>query len=196
MNKARLWHVHELPTLCLNGDDVFQLVFGLNFPLEQEAYAAYMRLVFHAWLAPVGDESPCSVTSADVGLCRLSRVWPMDKWLAMKDEVLRPFALRDGRWVHLALLEKWTKKNSKQRVVVDSTRLPISAGLRFDVLSRCNFRCVYCGRPAPDVVLHVDHIHPVSKGGTNDRLNLTAACEDCNMGKRASVGVSHALVAE
>lgn len=32
-------------------------------------------------------------------------------------------------------------------------------------------------------MLHVDHIHPVAKGGDNDMLNLTTACYDCNGGK-------------
>jgi endogenous inhibitor of DNA gyrase (YacG/DUF329 family) len=56
--------------------------------------------------------------------------------------------------------------------------------LRFDILKRDNFTCQYCGRKAPNVILHVDHIIPSSKGGTNDRANLVTACQDCNLGKR------------
>jgi hypothetical protein len=37
----------------------------------------------------------------------------------------------------------------------------------------------------PDVVLNVEHVIPVSKGGTNDILNLVTACADCNSGKGA-----------
>lgn len=36
---------------------------------------------------------------------------------------------------------------------------------------------------APDVVLNVDHIHPVAKGGTNDITNLVTSCFECNSGK-------------
>lgn len=54
---------------------------------------------------------------------------------------------------------------------------------RFTVLNRDNFTCQYCGRCAPEVRLHVDHIHPKSKGGDNSLENLITACEDCNMGK-------------
>ena len=62
-------------------------------------------------------------------------------------------------------------------------REPIPKKLRFEILSRDNFTCRYCGQSAPDVVLHADHIKPVAKGGTNDPSNLVAACSACNGGK-------------
>ena len=62
-------------------------------------------------------------------------------------------------------------------------RKKLSKSLRFEVFKRDSFSCVYCGRSAPDVVLHVDHVVPVSKGGTNEITNLVTACSDCNLGK-------------
>lgn len=59
--------------------------------------------------------------------------------------------------------------------------------LRFEVFARDGFICQYCGSRPPDVVLEVDHIHPVSRGGTDDILNLTTSCYDCNRGKRAKI---------
>jgi hypothetical protein len=35
----------------------------------------------------------------------------------------------------------------------------------------------------PEVVLEIDHIHPVSQGGTSEILNLATSCVDCNSGK-------------
>jgi len=64
-------------------------------------------------------------------------------------------------------------------------RKSISKKLRFEVFKRDKFTCQYCGSKAPDVVLHVDHLHPVAKGGENDVLNLVTACEGCNSGKGA-----------
>lgn len=64
-------------------------------------------------------------------------------------------------------------------------RKPLSKALRFEVFKRDSFTCQYCGRSAPEVILQVDHIHPVSKGGTNDILNLITSCRDCNLGKGA-----------
>ena len=62
---------------------------------------------------------------------------------------------------------------------------PIPLGLRYSILQRDGFRCQTCGRsPAVHgVVLHVDHIMPRSKGGTNDPANLRALCAECNWGK-------------
>jgi hypothetical protein len=53
------------------------------------------------------------------------------------------------------------------------------------VFKRDSFTCQYCGKKAPDVVLHVDHINPVKLGGTNEILNLITSCVECNSGKSA-----------
>ena len=65
-----------------------------------------------------------------------------------------------------------------------SKRKALSQKIRFEVFKRDRFTCQYCGRKAPDVVLQVDHIIPVSKGGKNDIINLVTSCVDCNAGKR------------
>ena len=43
--------------------------------------------------------------------------------------------------------------------------------------------CQYCGKSSPEVVLEVDHVTPVSKGGTNEFENLITSCRECNRGK-------------
>lgn len=67
----------------------------------------------------------------------------------------------------------------------DVKRKPLSKKLRFEVFKRDLFTCQYCGRKAPDVVLHVDHIKPVSKGGKNELMNMVTSCLECNLGKGA-----------
>lgn len=62
-------------------------------------------------------------------------------------------------------------------------RKQISKKVRFEVFKRDRFTCQYCGAVAPDVILHVDHIEPVAKGGGNDILNLVTSCQNCNLGK-------------
>lgn len=69
------------------------------------------------------------------------------------------------------------------RRMATTKRKSISKKARFEVFKRDSFICQYCGAHPPSAVLHVDHIDPVSKGGTNDLDNLVTACESCNQGK-------------
>lgn len=61
--------------------------------------------------------------------------------------------------------------------------MAITKKIRFEIFKRDKFTCQYCGKSAPDVVLHIDHIHPKSKGGEDTILNLVTSCFDCNLGK-------------
>ena len=63
-------------------------------------------------------------------------------------------------------------------------RKPISAKTRLRVLDRDDYTCQICGRTVGDgVKLHIDHIKPLSKGGTNDETNLQVLCNECNLAK-------------
>ena len=62
-----------------------------------------------------------------------------------------------------------------------------SLKLRFQVFKRDNFTCQYCGRKTPEVILELEHIIPLSKGGTDELDNLTTSCFECNRGKGASL---------
>jgi 5-methylcytosine-specific restriction endonuclease McrA len=57
--------------------------------------------------------------------------------------------------------------------------------LRFQILERDGFKCRYCGRGAPEVVLHVDHRKSRKDGGADEFENLVTACFRCNIGKGA-----------
>lgn len=73
----------------------------------------------------------------------------------------------------------------------------ISLALRYRILSRDKFRCVICGAsPAKDVGvdLHVDHIHPWSRGGQNVEDNLRTLCSKCNLGKGAKLEDAQPIV--
>lgn len=66
-------------------------------------------------------------------------------------------------------------------------RNKVKLSLRFEVLQRDNFSCVYCGgTPNRGYVLHVDHVLAVSKGGKTVKENLITACVLCNWGKSDS----------
>ena len=51
--------------------------------------------------------------------------------------------------------------------------------IRERILRRDGFICVYCHEQANTV----DHVQPISKGGTDEPDNLVAACGKCNSKK-------------
>lgn len=73
--------------------------------------------------------------------------------------------------------------------------MAVSKRLRFEILRRDNHACRYCGATAPEAALTVDHVVPVTLGGTDDPKNLVAACRDCNSGK-SSVPADAVIVAD
>ena len=52
--------------------------------------------------------------------------------------------------------------------------------VRKEVLDRDYWTSHYCGQEATTV----DHVIPISKGGTDEAQNMVAACNPCNSGKR------------
>lgn len=44
-----------------------------------------------------------------------------------------------------------------------------------------------CGKTPPEVVLHIDHIFPASKGGNSKFENLRYLCAKCNLTKSAKI---------
>jgi len=47
------------------------------------------------------------------------------------------------------------------------------------VIGSSDGQCPYCGKSFTDG--HIDHIIPLSRGGTNERVNLIYCCATCNM---------------
>ncbi|HEY5411326.1 MAG TPA: HNH endonuclease, partial [Caulobacteraceae bacterium] len=64
-------------------------------------------------------------------------------------------------------------------------RLGLSPAVRAFVLKRDGYACVYCH--ADDQPLHVDHVIPVTTGGTDEIENLATACQPCNLSKGAKM---------
>ena len=57
--------------------------------------------------------------------------------------------------------------------------------LRWKILERDKFTCRYCGGSAPSVHLEIDHVIPLTDGGTDGEDNLVTSCFSCNRGKNA-----------
>lgn len=44
--------------------------------------------------------------------------------------------------------------------------------------------CSYCGMKFPPGELTMDHVIPVSRGGTSEKFNIVPCCKECNNKKR------------
>lgn len=67
-------------------------------------------------------------------------------------------------------------------------RSALSSRMRWEVFKRDGFKCVVCGQAAADGVrLEVDHVHPVSLGGSDAETNLRTLCHRCNAGKSDTI---------
>lgn len=60
----------------------------------------------------------------------------------------------------------------------------VPGSVRYEVLKRAKHRCELCGAHEDQAALHVDHIEPRAKGGSDDLSNFQALCVTCNTNKR------------
>jgi len=102
------------------------------------------------------------------------------------------------KWFLIARMKTYQEIEGKKRAVVlykylgERSRVTdegqISLKLRAEVIHSAHGRCQMCGRTVEKhgITLVVDHKMPRDWGGTNDRENLAAICEDCNSGRRRS----------
>lgn len=125
------------------------------------------------------------------------------------DEALRGYARRhpahpDGaayfrtyRAANLATMHETERRYRARNRDKEAVRRHSRRALPMDDLARDYIRilhddpCSYCGRPGGTV----DHIAPVTRGGTNCWTNLTSACLSCNSRKRTRSLLDYLLVA-
>ena len=65
--------------------------------------------------------------------------------------------------------------------------MTIPADARRQVIQRAEDRCEYCGlsQAGQEALFHVDHVVPVTAGGTATLENLALACVSCSLRKGA-----------
>jgi len=66
---------------------------------------------------------------------------------------------------------------------MNQLRERINNELRKRVYSKTNGKCIYCAEAITLESMHVDHLYPFSKGGSNDIHNLMPSCRYCNLHK-------------
>ena len=79
----------------------------------------------------------------------------------------------DDPFWRVTTYEHYYKRIGRRRA---KGRKLLSVKQRGAIHTKYNNTCVYCG----DISKEVDHIVPISRGGTNELSNLVASCTHCN----------------
>lgn len=133
--------------------------------LDATETGAYLLIIMATWRnngAPLADD--------DKRLARICKMSPA-RWRRIRP-VLEPFFdLRDSVWCPV------------RDVLATPRRRSLPVWLVAFVFDRDGQSCAYC--LDQDGPFEIDHIIPVSRGGTDDSENLTVACSVCNRSKGA-----------
>lgn len=106
------------------------------------------------------------------------------KWLDKHPTYERDRARRRQKSSELPKLKaaraRWEKRHPAYRRVKGALRASLGA-ISVELLNRLlSEPCVYCGAPGGTI----DHVVPVTRGGTNSPENLVSACRSCNSSKK------------
>jgi 5-methylcytosine-specific restriction endonuclease McrA len=77
--------------------------------------------------------------------------------------------------------------NRQRRALLKGAEGTFSLSEWEDLKKRHNWICLLCGRKEPDITLTVDHIIPLSKGGSNYISNIQPLCRHCNSVKGVKI---------
>ncbi|MYS58704.1 MULTISPECIES: HNH endonuclease [Streptomycetaceae] len=83
--------------------------------------------------------------------------------------------MRDGRCAEHQLRRSWERTSAR-----NLSRPADWSKRKAKILVRDRFRCQFCGSPRK---LEVDHIIPVSRGGSWEPDNLWTLCQSCHKRK-------------
>jgi len=89
--------------------------------------------------------------------------------------------------------EGWEKKNKHKRKMYKHNRRAAEAKAEGDfksddilrIFDMQRGRCGICSKKRDLSEMHIDHIEPISKGGSNWPRNLQLLCKKCNLSKSA-----------
>lgn len=103
----------------------------------------------------------------------------LKKWFIIEKK--RSTLIVEGKKRNVTL---YTCRGEKQDITDEGQ---VGQKLRAEVIRAAHEHCQMCGKTIEKhcITLVVDHKKPRDWGGTNDRENLWAICEECNAGKKA-----------
>ncbi len=105
------------------------------------------------------------------------------KWIARELHATSKINL--DTLIEAGWLEEWQGEEAAKGKRADWASRYVSAEMRARVMERGGHKCAHCGSTKK---LEIDHIIPISKGGTGDEANLQVLCRPCNRKKRVKIG--------
>lgn len=81
------------------------------------------------------------------------------------------------------------RRRARARGNMSQERGPVDTD---SLLASQRHRCAYCRTSLTGKKWHIDHIHPLARGGANDRKNLQICCVSCNLSKGARDPIDYA----
>jgi len=130
----------------------------------------------------IGDADKAHVMLIWILASKMDNKIPADpEWIGKRIGACEPVDV-DGL-IEAGFLESWDAKAAKGKREDWASRY-VSAQTRSDLLSLAQHRCAAC--PSTEN-LEIDHIVPVSRGGTSDPKNLQVLCRKCNRKKRVTL---------
>lgn len=77
----------------------------------------------------------------------------------------------------------WKKRDANRKERLANTETPFTAIEWAALCEQYKHTCLRCGKSVPEIELTIDHIKPLSRGGTNDISNIQPLCLKCNLRK-------------
>jgi 5-methylcytosine-specific restriction endonuclease McrA len=126
----------------------------------------------------------------------------LDRWVAESRAAHEEFLAAPNACTSAHLDRVWTMDQSimllSYALAMDlaaTDRNALSVSLRARLWLRDAGLCGICGEPADEAAFHIDHVLPVTLGGTNDEANLQVSHPACNLAKGAALADTTGLAA-
>ena len=86
-------------------------------------------------------------------------------------------------WMADLTIDYILRRRRDERTIRPTKRITFPASVKRQLLLQQNRQCMYCGERKGTRTTDIDHMHPVVRGGKNEKANLQVLCKPCNQRK-------------